>query len=91
MNKFLDEMEKILGAKIEGGDARIVPGTEQIEGLEIVYFSDDGKNTPEKQFNNLTASVDPRNAQSGGRNERGCSITIPEGLVFYAIGYHGVA
>lgn len=89
MTKFLDEMERKLGAKIERGDTRIIPGTEKVEGLEIIYFSDDGKNTRKKQFNNITDSVYPRNAQSGGRNERGCTITIPEGLDFYAIGYHG--
>lgn len=89
MTKFLDEMENKFGEKIERGDARTIPGVEKIEGSEIIYFSDDGKNTPKKQFNNLTDSVSPRNAQSGGRNDRGCTITIPAGLSFYAIGYHG--
>ena len=89
MTKFLDELEKNCGAKIERSDARVVPGTEKVDGLETVYFSDDGKSKFSKQFDNLTASVSPRSAKSGGRNDRGCSITIPEGLTFYAIGYHG--
>lgn len=89
MTKFLDEMENKFREKIERGDARTIPGVEKIEGAEIIYFSDDGENTPKKQFNNLTESVCPRNAQNGGRNDRGCTITIPAGLSFYAIGYHG--
>lgn len=43
MTKFLDELEKNCGAKIERSDARVVPGTEKVDGLEIVYFSDDGE------------------------------------------------
>lgn len=43
MTKFLDELEKNCGAKIERSDARVVPGTEKVDGLEIVYFSDNGK------------------------------------------------
>lgn len=89
MNKILDELEKILVGKIEWSFTRVIPGTVKIDGVEIVYFSDVGNNTPKEKFDNLTASVYPRNAQSGGRNGRGCSITIPDGLTFYAIGYHG--
>lgn len=43
MTKFLDELEKNCGAKIERSDARVVPGIEKVDGLENVYFYDDGK------------------------------------------------
>ncbi|WP_312122253.1 hypothetical protein [Kosakonia cowanii] len=43
MTKFLDELEKNCGAKIERSDARVVPGTKKVDGLERIYFSDDGK------------------------------------------------
>ncbi|CNI82179.1 Uncharacterised protein [Yersinia rohdei] len=62
---------------------------ERTEGMDVIYFSDDGKNTPKKQFNDLIDSVEPRNAKSGGRNAEGCNITLPDGQLFYAMGYHG--
>ncbi|WP_081068352.1 hypothetical protein [Burkholderia stagnalis] len=84
-----DRMEQILGGKIEGEDARVIPGTVAVEGTEFVYFSDDGKNKFRRQFKNVTEFTNPPYAKSGGVNERGCRVTLPDGQLFHAIGYHG--
>lgn len=90
MTDFLDDMEKILGAKIERGDSRIIPGMEKIEGMVVVYFSDNGKKDSfKKKFNNLICFTEPPFAKNGGSSELGCTVTLPEGLPFYAIEYHG--
>ncbi|TBZ93292.1 hypothetical protein E0H56_15115 [Rhizobium leguminosarum bv. viciae] len=89
MASELDRLERILGGKFERRNARAIPGTQSVDGVEIVYFSDDGKNNFRKQFRSLTSSVDPRAATRGGMNERGCRITPPNGPLFHAIGYHG--
>lgn len=88
MSKELEGLERILGGKFERRDARVIPGVKHVDGVEIVYFSDDGKNKFAKQFDNLT-DVDPRAATRGGLNERGCRITPPDSPLFHAIGYHG--
>lgn len=43
MTKLLDEVEKIIVAMSERSDARVIPGKEKVDGLENVYFSDDGE------------------------------------------------
>ena len=68
---------------------RQIPGTVAVEGTEIVYFSDDGKNKFCKQFTNLTNYTNPPNATAGGATERGCKIYLPGGQLFHAISYHG--
>jgi len=89
MTTQLERLEKILGGKIEQRDARVIPGTVEVKGLRVVYFSDDGKNPSGKQFWNLTTHTNPHFATSGGVNERGCKITLPDGQLFHAVGYHG--
>ncbi|MHA6881641.1 hypothetical protein [Ralstonia pseudosolanacearum] len=89
MKDRLERLEVALGGKLERNDARVVPGATSIEGVEIVYFSDDGKNNFRKQFESLTMFANPPQATSGGVNERGCKITTPNGVLFHAIGYHG--
>jgi len=89
MTSDLDRLERILGGKFERRNARVIPGTQSVDGVEIVYFSDDGKNKFRKQFRTLTSSVEPRTATHGGMNERGCRIMPPNGPLFHAIGYHG--
>ncbi|NKL63761.1 hypothetical protein [Rhizobium leguminosarum] len=89
MTGELDRLERILGGKFERRNARVIPGTQPVDGVEFVYFSDDGKNKFAKQFNNLTLDVEPRAATRGGMNERGCRITPPNGPLFHAVGYHG--
>jgi hypothetical protein len=82
-----NQMEKILGGPI--GFEETVPGTVSIGGKEFVYFADDGKNTVRKQFNALTQYTNPPHAKSGGVTSQGCSIALPDGIVFHAIAYHG--
>ncbi|WP_080403364.1 hypothetical protein [Burkholderia ubonensis] len=85
----LGKLESIVGGALERRDARVIPGSVAVEGTEFVYFSDDGKNKFKKQFKNLTEYTNPPNAVSGGVNDRGCKIALPNGQLFHAIGYHG--
>lgn len=85
----LERLEQALGGKLERKDARVIPGTAQVDGTEIVYFADDGRHPFRKQFRVLTEYTNPPHAQSGGVNEQGCKITLPDGQLFHAIGYHG--
>lgn len=85
----LSELEMILGGRLEGSAERTIPGQVAVAGVEFIYFANDGKNKLRKQFRNLTESCDPPNAQFGGVNDRGCSIVLPTGEIFHAIGYHG--
>ena len=89
MGNDREVLEQILGTKIEHSDSRTVPGTMLVAGQQVVYFSDDGKNTFRKQFDDITFFTEPPNALSGGVNERGCRITPPSGPLFHAISYHG--
>ncbi|GJL36563.1 hypothetical protein PUATCC27989T_01480 [Phytobacter ursingii] len=89
MSNDREMLEKILGGKIEPSNARDVPGVMVVDGQQVVYFSDDGKSNPRKQFDNITCFSEPPNAVRGGVNERGCKITPPSGPIFHAISYHG--
>ncbi|MCH4550769.1 hypothetical protein MK632_34245 [Rhizobium changzhiense] len=89
MTDKLDRLERILGGKFERRNARVIPGTQSVDGIEFSYFSDDGKNKFAKQFKNLTRNIEPRAATRGGLNESGCRITPPGGPLFHAIEYHG--
>jgi len=81
------EMEKILGVAI--GHKGIIPGAVPTNGVETVYFRDDGR-TMLEQFDALASSYkNPRHAQYGGMNEQGCSLTLPDGSTFHAVQYHG--
>lgn len=89
MTNQFERLEQALGGKLERNDARVTPGAVAVDGTEFVYFSDDGKNNFRKQFRNLTGFTNPPHAKSGGVNERGCTIALPDGLLFHAIAYHG--
>jgi hypothetical protein len=80
-------MEEFLGVPI-GGDGS-VPGTVKREGVDYVYFADDGKRTFRKQFKALTGYTNPPYAKSGGATEEGCTISLPDGSMFHAVEYHG--
>ena len=71
MTTQLERLGKILDGKIEQRDARVIPGTVEVEGTRVVYFADDGINQPLKQFRNLTTYSNPHFATKGGVNERG--------------------
>lgn len=89
MSSEREALEKILGGKIEQPNSRTVPGATVVDGQQVVYFSDDGKNKFRKQFKNITCFSDSPNAIRGGVNDRGCKVTPPSGPLFYAISYHG--
>jgi len=89
LTRFVKELEKALGSKLEASNSRVIPGTDGATTRKTVYFSDDGKNKFRKQFKNITCFTDPPNATEGGVNEAGCSITPVEGPLFHAIEYHG--
>ncbi|MHB9799642.1 hypothetical protein ACYCAX_17740 [Pseudomonas sp. MT3] len=89
MSDKLEELEVILGGKLERADARVVPGTDGASTREAIYFSDDGKNKFRKQFKNITCFTEPPNATCGGINEAGCDVTPPDGPLFHAAIYHG--
>lgn len=89
MASQIEELEKILGGKLEKSDARVIPGTDGATTREAIYFSDDGKNKFRKQFKNITCFAEPTNATGGGINEAGCSITPLDGPQFHAVICHG--
>ena len=81
------ELEKIHGGSV--GFDGTVPGTVPVDGVEIVYFCDDGRSSKRKQFDALTTHTNHCHTQRGGANTRGCALTLPDGSIFHAIGYHG--
>lgn len=89
MTKEQERLEQALGGKLEARTARVIPGAVAVAGTEFVYFADDGKNAFRKQFRALTEFADPPHASTGGVNERGCKIILPDGQLFHAIAYHG--
>lgn len=66
MANHIEELERILGGKLERSDARVIPGTDGATTREAIYFSDDGKSKFRKQFKNITCFAEPPNATSGG-------------------------
>ena len=81
------KMEKILGVPV--GLDETIPGTNEVAGLEFVYFCDDGHNSVSEQFDALTQYTNPPNAQYGGAILDGCSLILPDGTTFHAVTYHG--
>jgi Tol biopolymer transport system component len=80
-------MEQFLGVPI--GLSKVIPGTIARKGREIVYVSDDGKRSFRTQFRNLTKTVSPRMAKSGGKMSQDCRLWLPDGMLFHPIEYHG--
>lgn len=89
MTNQLDELERILGGKIEQRGQRAIPGATLMDGKEFLYYQDDGKNKPKKQFNLLFAAAGSITATSGGVVSGGCCISLPTGTLFHALSYHG--
>ena len=80
------EMERILGVPI--GLDETIPGIVPIDGVEFVYFCDDGSSASDR-FDTLAQCMNPPHAKFGGFSLDGCSLALPDGSVFHAIGYHG--
>lgn len=89
MNSKLEELERVLGGKLERANSRIIPGADGATTRGVIYFSDDGKNKFSKQFKNITCFANPPNATNGGVSEGGCKIVPPDGPIFHAAIYHG--
>ena len=66
MSSDRDALEKILGGAIEQRGQRAVPGLSPVEGVEFVYYEDDGKSKAKKQFNALLDAAVVIRATSGG-------------------------
>ncbi|HEY1307541.1 MAG TPA: hypothetical protein VGF24_28505 [Vicinamibacterales bacterium] len=71
------------------GRARVIPGTRAIEGVEVLYYAEDGRSTADDLFDAITGYVQPRNARFGGTSPYGCELTLPGGSRFHAVGFHG--
>ena len=84
-----DALEKILGGAIEQRGQRAVPGLSPVEGVEFVYYEDDGKSKAKKQFNVLLDSAGVITATSGGVVSDSCKIYLPDDPQFHALSYHG--
>jgi hypothetical protein len=78
------KMEAILGASF---GHLVIPGTTDIAGAEILYYSENGRDTAERLFSAITRYTDPPNAQSGGASPYGCELTLPDGSIFHAVGF----
>jgi hypothetical protein len=89
MDDRLADLERALGGKLGRRDSRVVPGTATVGGVEVVYFADNGSDTPGAQFFRLTNHVNPPLFRSGGVPESGCTIRLPDGTAFHAMTYHG--
>lgn len=89
MSSDRDVLEKILGGTIEQRGQRAVPGLSPVEGVEFVYYQDDGKSKAKKQFSALLDSAGEIRATRGGVVSDSCKIHLPEGLQFHALSYHG--
>ena len=89
MSSQLEDLERILGGRVEQRDQRAIPGLNPVEGTEFVYYEDGGKNKAKKQFNLLLDSAGTIAATSGGVVSDSCCISLPTGSVFHALSYHG--
>jgi hypothetical protein len=81
----LEELEKLHGGPI--GHQGIISGTVPVEGVETVYFCDDGRNSVWEQFDALAPNT--CHAQHGGMYTDGCHLTLPDGSIFHSVQYHG--
>jgi hypothetical protein len=83
-------MEKILGVTI--GFRKVIPGTTehlQKSKQEIIYIEGDEKEDIRSLFERLMAAVNPHQASRGGMTSQGCRVWLPDGTLFYPIGFHG--
>lgn len=81
-------LEKILGGKIEQRGQRTLPGLNPVEGVEFLYYEDDGKSKVKKQFNALLDAAGAIKAASGGVVSDSCTIHLSDDRLFHALSYH---
>lgn len=96
LNTFLEvdnltELEKAIGGKLERKGHREIPGVVPVEGLEVVYYQDDGRKVTRRSpliFRITDWIVEP-SAKGGGFISDPCTIRVPDGRLFRAASYHG--
>ncbi|PWK27269.1 hypothetical protein [Pseudomonas sp. OV226] len=89
MGSDREVLEQLLGGVIEQRGQRSVPGSNPVEGVEFIYYEDDGKNKVKKQFNALLDSAGLIRATNGGVVSDSCKIYLSDGHLFHALSYHG--
>lgn len=89
MNNDREVLEKIIGGKIEQRGERGMPGLNPVEGVEFIYYEDDGRSKVKKQFNALLDAAGSINATGGGVVSDNCTIYLTEDRLFHALSYHG--
>ena len=89
MSSDREILEQILGGAIEQRGQRAVPGLSPVEGVEFIYYEDDGKSKAKKQFNALLDSAGSIRATNGGVVSDSCKIYLSDGQLFHALSYHG--
>ncbi|HEY1254848.1 MAG TPA: hypothetical protein VGF01_08715 [Terracidiphilus sp.] len=67
------------------GTSDFLPGSRQ----KYVYFADDGVRSFKAQWNSLTKGVTPGQIKGGGMISQACRLWLPDGTLFYPVGYHG--
>ena len=85
----LSDLEKALGGRLTRKGQRELPGLNPREGLEVIYYQDDGRTTARKLFRMLMEGVSTPSAKAGGLVSDPCTIVLPDGRLFRAASYHG--
>jgi len=80
-----EQLEKLRSKTI--GLNKNIPGATPIDDGEIVYFCDGSADG--ERFHDLASHSKPRHARYGGAYGASCQLTLPDGSIFHAIGYHG--
>lgn len=89
MTDELNDLEKALGGRLTRKGQRELPGLNPREGLEVIYYQDDGRTTARKLFRMLLEGVKTSSAKAGGIVSDPCTIVLPDGRMFRAASYHG--
>ena len=89
MTQQVNEMDKVLGKKVEQTGEREIPGLTVRPSARVVYVSLEEGGDWDKTFEAITQYVDPPSATKGGASPGGCQIVTPAGQAFHALRYHG--
>jgi len=81
-------MEQLLGLGTIQTE-RAIPGRESVEGREVRYLLDDGRELFDILFKKLVRYINPPIPQMGGAIVEGCRIMLPSGQTFQAVSYKG--
>lgn len=89
MGSSRQELEKILGGKIESLHEQGLPGLVPAPGEEVVYFADDPEAELGDQMQRLITHVVPLRAKTGAVLATKHTLALPDGQLFHAIKYRG--